>query len=81
MGTDGHEVPGLDVEETKRARDEELLHRQLQQQGDDATDSTVPRRERERHDAIDEAVEDAERSVRHAAERREQEAREQGTDA
>lgn len=70
MATDEDTTPRTKAAQIERARAEERLHRKLQQQGEDSPGEPVPPRERERHEAIDHAVEDVERSVRHAAERR-----------
>lgn len=64
------DAPKTKAEQVEDAREQERMHRRLQQQGEDAPGTPTPRRERERHEAIDHAVEDVERSIRHAAERR-----------
>lgn len=50
-----------------KAREQEQLHRKLQEQS--AADDERPPVQRERDEAVDAAVEDVERSVRHAHER------------
>lgn len=71
MANDEHTTPETTAEQLAGAREQERLHRALQQQGGDhPSGESVPPRERERHEAIDHAVEDVERSIREAAERR-----------